>query len=578
MIALRTRLGTPIVFSLLIAACGGQSGDAPPSAGEIPEPIVTITPSPTPTPSPSPSQPPQASVTMSGTPFKDSAGMTECDGAPEPGSGLKFIDVSAKVLAVSGTGLIPLSHQLEFGDNLFGQSGGVAAGDYNDDGFLDVYFIAGDTSTNKLLENNGDGTFTDVASSKKIAISGVYSGPAFGDYDGDSYIDLFVGGVDGEASQLFRNIGPPTFEFENVTQQSGLGNLPHNNLSATWGDYDSDGDLDLVIAHWTLEQTASTNGLWRNNGDGTFSNVSISANVRWRTGFDWSFTPNFSDINNDGLQDLLFVADGDTSAVFVMQPEGYYINYANSVISDKSGMGSALGDFDNDGDIDWFVSSISHDEPNTSFGNRLYMNIGGGFFEDATEMAGVREGFWGWAACAMDFNNDGYLDIFHVNGMLDRDEVYENDPSRLFISKQDGTFSEMSVESGIDDRSMGRGIVCFDYDRDGDQDILISNYNQAAKLFCNNGNANSALAVKINWLSSNSQGLGTRISITLDDGSKQLRELRVGNNYVSHNPAEVYFGVAENATIATLTITWPDGAISEFNGVEANQLITIERR
>lgn len=469
------------------------------------------------------------------------------------------------------------THGMENGDNLYEQSGGVGAGDFNNDGWVDLYAVGGDDGPSLLLTNTGVGTFLNQASKAGVDTIGKGSGPSFGDFNGDGNLDLFVGNVDDGIPRLFVNNGDET--FTDITQQSGL-ELPGNNISAAWGDYDSDNDLDLIIAHWSLEISDGTRFLWRNNGDLTFTDVSTETNLMWLdTNADLTFTPGFADINSDGNQDILFVADGRTSRVFLNQENGVFLDLTDSQISDRSGMGSAIADYDNDGDLDWFVSSISRGrlDKNGIFGNRLYQNQGDGFFIDVTEDAGVREGHWGWGACFSDFNNDGNLDIFHVNGMFNQTNFFLVDPSVLFISNGDGTFSDKALEMGIDDTGMGRGVVCFDYDRDGDQDIFIANYNEPPKLFCNYGNDNNFVNIRLEGTSPNTQALGARIYVTTNE-RVQMRELNANSNYVSQNPVEAHFGLSDATIIDEIRIVWNDTNESVLENVEINQFLHVKKR
>lgn len=472
---------------------------------------------------------------------------------------------------------LDFSHEMSSGDNFFGQSGGVAAGDYNSDGWVDLYAIGGDDRPNLLLTNQADGTFTDNALEAGLDLIGKGSGPAFADIDGDGDLDLFIGSVDDGVTKLFLNTGDDS--FTDITTSSNL-DLPGNNVSAAWGDYDQDEDLDLLISHWSLEESDGARFLWRNNGDLTFTNVSIETNLIWDSNGDLSFSPGFADINNDGALDVLFVADGITSAVFLNQPDmGVFEDITDEQISDRSGMGSAIADYDNDGDLDWFVSSISRGtlDRNRIFGNRLYENQGQGYFIDVTETAGVREGHWGWGSCFSDFDNDGNQDIFHVNGFSGQSNFFLTDPSVLFMSNGDGTFSEKALKMGIDDTSMGRGVVCFDYDRDGDQDIFIANYNQPAKLYCNYGNENGFVNVKLIGKQPNTEALGARVYVTTGD-LVQMRELNANSNYVSQNPAEAHFGLADYTFIDNIKVVWPNGDESILEDVEINQFLRIEKR
>jgi hypothetical protein len=435
-----------------------------------------------------------------------------------------------------------------------------------------------------LLKNNGDGTFSDVSAAAGVDLLNRSSGPAFGDFDGDGDLDLFVGAVGGSEAVLFSNNGDGT--FEDVTEASGL-QLPGNNFAATWGDYDKDGDLDLVMTHQTQVENDHYAFLWRNNGDSTFTDVSIDAGLPRINQRDLSFTPTFADINNDGWQDLLMIIDSNETRVYINNQNGGFDDVTDpTVITDLAGMGSAVVDYDHDGDLDWFVTSISYRDGVTNFGsltpgNRFYENMGDGIFEDRTDETGTRHGFWGWGACFADVNNDMYPDIFHVNGMLQMgneqiDIMFESDPTRLFIANGDKTFTERAVELGIDDNGMGRGVVCFDYDRDGDQDLYINNYNEAPRFYCNTGNDNNFVNIQLRENTSNSQALGSRIYVTAS-GIEQLRELRNGNNFVSQNPSEAHFGLGDSATIESIRIVWPDGEETTLDNIEINQFVVVTR-
>jgi hypothetical protein len=560
-------LASSIMISLLLSACGGSS-----STGN-----TAVTP-----PAPMPE------VTDLGVPIiviansEYSSTTHQCNARSTTQTELKFTEITQ----LAG---IQYQHNNPDGDGIGDMSGGVGAGDFDGDDWVDLYAVGGEAQANVLLRNKGDGTFEELASLAGIDLKNKGSGPAFADINGDGLLDVFVGGVTDSKPALFINQGNET--FVNVIDETGL-SFPDNTFSATWGDYDKDNDLDLVVSHWTNTKHDYYAYFWLNNGDMTFTDATVAVGMSAPKGTfpaqrDRTFTPSFADINNDGWQDLLFVVDGGFTKVFLNQQDGTLKEVTDrSVISDNAGMGSAIGDYDNDGDLDWFVSAISYKDRVKDFGsltpgNRFYQNQGDGTFLDKTDETGTRHGYWAWAACFSDLNNDTFLDIFHVNGMLANsdptiDPMFANDPSRLFMSNGDGTFSESALAAGINDTSLGRGVVCFDYDKDGDQDIYIANYNGAPKLFCNQGNGNNFVNIRLKEKSTNTQALGARIY--LKTGNKeQMRELRAGNNYVSQNPVEAHFGLGAADTIDELRIVWPDGEKSLILDVEINQFLKITR-
>ena len=448
-------------------------------------------------------------------------------------------------------------------------AGGVACGDYNNDGFPDLYLVSGAQGRNALYRNNGDGTFTDVAAGAGVALEGRFdTGPLFVDYDGDGHLDLFVGGIDSSTPLLFRNMGDGT--FKDVTAESGL-NFTGNTFSAAFGDIDRDGDLDMFTAHWGATDQRSFH---RNNGDGTFTEATDDVGLGEAFRPNHNFTPNFADLNGDRWPDLLVAADFGRSKVFLNDGTGKLIDSTTDVISDENGMGAAVGDFDNDGDLDWFVSSISTPgaKRGTS-GNRLYANRGNGFFDDITDQTGVRSGLWGWGAVMVDFDNDGHLDIFHTNGFRGTfGQGYHNDPSRFFHATGAGSFKEKASELGLSASGQGRGVACFDFDGDGDLDIFVANNGEPPRLYRNDGgNQNAFIRVRLLGRAPNSEAVGAKIEAITPTG-RQMREISAGNNFMSQDPGIAHFGLGESTT-ATIRVTWPDGAITNHQAKTGDRLV-----
>ena len=466
-------------------------------------------------------------------------------------------------------------------------SGGVAAGDYDGDGWVDLFAVSGDISANRLFRNRGDGTFIEVGQEAGVAEAGRRSsGPTFADYDGDGRVDLFVGAVDNGSPKLFRNRGDGSFELAGAASEVFP---PSPYVSSTFGDYDGDGDLDLFTTRWgVITGIQTVDYLWRNNGDGTFSGATLDAQLQFRAQrlerleIEWTLSANFADINNDGWVDLLLASDFGTSQVFLNDQDGTFTDVTDAIITDENGMGTAIEDYDADGDLDWFVTSIFDDRgaPTPDWGmtgNRLYRNRGDGTFEDATGTAGVRDGNWGWASCFADFDNDGFLDLFHVNGWP-LSSLFTDKPARLFMSNGDGMFSEQAEEAGIADRGFGVGIVCFDYDRDGDIDVFIANNEGPSRLYRNdNDNGGRFLQVRLRGRSPNTQGIGARIYATSSGSVTQMRELRAGTNYVSQDPAEAHFGLGAAAVVDEIRVVWPDRFVWSERNISADRMLVVDR-
>ena len=510
---------------------------------------------------------------------------------PPPPEGIEFVDITPESGIARTFGVLnptPGSMSESFG-------GGVGAGDYDNDGDVDLYLVAGDTTPNQLFENLGNNQFVEVAAAAGLGITHKSSGPTFADIDGDGDLDVFLGGVEGAGVRIFRN---DDGLFVDATAQSGVSISAVNSVSAAFGDYDLDGDLDMFVSHWGNEQQSDTQHLWKNNGDGSFESASIESGiadsilVQFAMGgipggefVDYTFTPNFADIDDDGYPDLLVTGDFATSQIFINDRDGTFSLVTDTdVVKDENGMGAAVADYDNDGDLDWFVTAIFQVNDATgalvSIGNRLYRNDGAGQFSDVTISAAVDRGGWGWGGCFADFDNDGHLDIFHVNGW-EQEGTGENDfrvdPARLFMSNGDGTFVERAGELGLRDSGQGRGIVCFDSDRDGDIDVFIANNDDNSLVAFRNegGNRSNYLTIRLNGLPPNTQGIGARVYVT-SDGQTQMRELQAGSNYASQNPAEAHFGLADGSQADEVVVNWPDGATSRLELVGINRLLEID--
>lgn len=441
-------------------------------------------------------------------------------------------------------------------------AGGVAA-DFDNDGDQDLFVIGGSAGVDRLYINDGTGHFSEQGVAWGVARTHQGSGAASCDYDNDGDLDLYVTslGLPGvrEAGHnvLYRNNGDGT--MSDVTSNAGVSikdASQGDTFSPAFGDYDLDGDLDLAVAGWL-----GGSRLFRNNGDGTFTNVTTSVlDVDMNT--IRGFTPRFVDMDGDRYPELLWVADFFTSQYFRNNTDGTFTSMtpANGTGLDSNGMGNTNGDYNGDGRLDWYVSSrINHAMSNGS-GNMLYRATATDHvFEEVSVPTGSNYGYWGWGVITLDINHDGYLDIYETNGF---DGSFTLDPAVLFINDGSGHFSNQSQSVGMDAMTQGRGLLNADLDQDGDQDIVMFNCRQPLIYYRNDISGSDANAIILKFNTSGVDGLapngfGTRARI-VSSSHDQVRYLDGGSNYLSQSELSIHAGIGADPD-ADITLTWGNG-------------------
>jgi len=447
-----------------------------------------------------------------------------------------------------------------------GLFGGSSWADYDNDGFLDLLVSNFGGGGNFLYRNNRDGTFS------RINASPIGTDPehtircAWGDYDNDGFLDLVT--LNGaasysEANALYHNNGNGTFSRMAAGAVGVLASARGNCHGGAWGDFNNDGLLDLLVVDWNLKVV-----LYRNNPDGRFTKVvgDPLVNVGSQSvGCAWA------DFDNDGWSDVFVSGFGGANFLFRNDGHGAFVRITGRVpASDTaSSDGCAWGDYDNDGYLDLFVTN-----PNSG-GNRLYRNKGDGTFEKITSGAIVidRKGSTG---CAWgDYDNDGFLDLFVVNGFAGPQD------NLLYHNNGDGTFSKITTGSLVNDGGSSFGVGWGDYDNDGFLDLFVANglLGPAEKnfLYRNNGNGNHWIKVKCVGTVSNRTGLGAKVRVlaTIAGQSRwQMRQIDGGDG-TSGGSLEADFGLADATRIDTLRIEWPSGIVQELHGLAANQFLTV---
>ena len=466
-------------------------------------------------------------------------------------------------------------------------AGGAAAVDYDNDGWTDLYFTRLDQS-DLLYRNAGDGTFEDVTTRAfgHGHLASIHTnGCAWADIDNDGDQDLYVTSLQSNRYYLFINDGQGSFSEEaQVRGASLMGSDLHYGFSASFGDYDNDGFLDIHVNEWrtaeqNLTRSPSNTKLLRNRGalaPGHFDDVTAAAGVLMELpmGGSMAFSSRFLDLDFDGWPELLAVSDGGTSRLFWNNRDGTFTDGTREagVGTDQYGMGMAVGDFDADGDFDWFITSI-HGH-NGGDGNRLFRYDGNRRFTDVTDQSRVRIGGWGWGCSFLDYNNDGDLDLMMVNGM----NGVADDMSLLWRNTGGGVMSQVNFFEGITDNRIATGTLTLDYDNDGDVDLLVVNNGHKPILYRNNSSTRMDwLQVKAVGTRSNRDGVGAIVRLYTSDSDVPLsRFVDGGSNFLGQNERRVHFGLGElTRSIDKLEVTWPSGRIQRLYDILPNQVLTI---
>ncbi len=496
---------------------------------------------------------------------------------------------------------------------------GVAFIDYDNDGWQDIFFVNGTRlgtlpkgvapPTNRLYRNKGDGTFEDVTAKAGLTRTNWGQAVTVGDYDNDGFDDLFVSCFGKNA--LYKNNGNGT--FTETAEKAGVANNKSNwGSGAAFLDYDHDGDLDLFVASYIdldlktapLPENGpclykgltvacgppglqgGVNMLFQNNGGGTFTDVSEKSGMR-KTDGTYGLGAVVADFDNDGFSDIYVANDSAPATLYRNNKNGTFTDIALEAgcaysVDGKpqAGMGVSAGDYDRDGWFDIIKTNFAGDT------STLYHNVGKATFDDVTFPAGLglNTRWLGWGTGFADFDNDGWLDIFQVNGHVYPEveklttEAGYAQRKVLYQNLRNGKFADVSVKVGgaVMENTAGRGAAFGDFDNDGDFDVVINVVNSTPELLRNDlKSGNNWLKIKLVGTKSNRGGIGARIKITTADGT-QMDEARSSNSYYSSNDSRFNFGVGNAAKIKSVEVRWTSGQVDILNDVAANQFIIIK--
>lgn len=474
----------------------------------------------------------------------------------------------------------------------------IAASDYDDDGLVDFFVPTAVGQTDQLYRNLGNGQFQEVAASVGLASTSRNVTSLWFDYDGDGDQDLFVAhdvSTAESAYRLYRQNADG--QFQDVTFEAGLlipsgAAVEHDRGGNCAGDINNDGYLDLVAP--------LTNGpahVFLNNQDGTFSDISVSSGVG--ASWQWTHQAMMADFNGDGWLDIYMSIDFSPNLLWINQHDNTFVEVASLVGADNAmnDMGMALGDYDNDGDFDIFVTNIFVFDPISLQWERNILlrndSVGANLsFSEISKSLGVDYGGFGWGATFLDCNNDGWLDIALTNGWRSIPQ-FVADPSKLYLSNGVNplSFSDVSDATGFNDTFFGRSLVTFDYDRDGDLDLLqtcqaleysqgeieISDASQIRLLrneLPNNQPNSNYLVVRPRMTTPNPRAIGAVIRAGVA-GMSMTRLITAGCSYLGQEPAEAFFGLGSATSVDSLTIDWPNCAQTTLENVAANQVLTV---
>jgi hypothetical protein len=489
-------------------------------------------------------------------------------------------------------------------------AGGVAIFDFDNDGKMDIFFTNGaklpelkkttPAFYNCLLRNRGDGTFEDVT--KKAGLAGEnlgYStGVAVGDYDNDGHEDLFVAGAG--RNTLYHNNGDGT--FTDVTEHSGIGAKPAGTLSigAAWFDYDNDGLLDLVVSNYTLwtpqtDKRCSAAGveyycdprlfyqpvphrLYHNLGKGRFEDVTEKSGFGAAAGKGMGIS--IADFNDDGWPDVFIANDTEANSLFINKGNGTFEDQGlqfgvayDETAKAVSSMGSDAKDYNNDGKVDIFYNNLM---------GQIWALVqnNGDFFRYVSPQSGVKQfsgPFSGWSAGFIDYDNDGWQDLYSANGDVDNNKPGSRQHDTMFHNVN-GKFEDVSAEMGKEFLRLGyqRGAAFGDLNNDGFEDIVVTSLNQAPRILMNSAdNGNHWLALELIGRASNRDAIGAKVKLTTASGRVLYNHVSVSVGFISSSDKRVFFGLGAEKQVSSVEIRWPRGAVQQLKDVAADKFIKV---